>query len=236
MQTYYLNDFKAKIPKYKIPEIMVFIDPESVDFEVRLFVPPSGVSFIAKHKGKNYVNCDAVDNQISIIADAHQLPPGEVWYEATYYLPDSDFPDGICTLVDKQPLGLELTAKNETSDTTETTLSDELPPNIEVSTFEIPSFQIYVEDASIFTPGDIVIVPLAAWDNLDGAKFLKLYIVDLPDSWTLTVIPLNASRTDGNFNFDTMGSGYPVTRIGNVGEIDALGLALAQTRTIENKK
>lgn len=236
MQTYYLNDFKAKIPRCEIPEKMEFIDPETVDFEVKLFVPPSEMTYTATHKGDKYKNCDVVDGQIRIIADGHQLSPGEVWYEATYYLPDSDFPDGICTIVEKRPLDLSLTVKMGKSDTVETTLSDELVSDIEVSVFEIPSFQIYVEDGSKFSSGDIIIIPVNAYDNIDGTRFLKLYVVDKPDNWTITVVPLNAAHTDGQFNFESIGSGASVTRISNAGEIDTLGLALAQTRTIENKQ
>lgn len=109
MQTYFLNDFKVNIPKYVIPGTETFIDPAAVDFEVKLFVPPSAGAFVASHIGGKYVNCKVADGQICIIADGHQLAPGEVWYEAKYYLPDSDFPDGICTLVEKCQLGLTLT-------------------------------------------------------------------------------------------------------------------------------
>lgn len=109
MQTYYLNDFKVNIPKYILPGTDTYLDPANVDFEVRLFVPPSAGAFVASHIGGKYVNCKVADGQICIIADGHQLAPGEVWYEAKYHLPDSDYPDGYCTLVEKSSLGLSLT-------------------------------------------------------------------------------------------------------------------------------
>lgn len=109
MQTYFLNDFKVNIPKYILPGADEYLDPANVDFEVRLFVPPSAGAFVASHIGGEYVNCKVADGQICIIADGHQLAPGEVWYEAKYHLPDSDYPDGYCTLVEKSALGLSLT-------------------------------------------------------------------------------------------------------------------------------
>ena len=109
MQTYFLNDFKVNIPKYILPGTDEYLDPANVDFEVRLFVPPSAGAFVASHIGGEYVNCKVADGQICIIADGHQLAPGEVWYEAKYHLPDSDYPDGYCTLVEKSSLGLSLT-------------------------------------------------------------------------------------------------------------------------------
>ena len=85
------------------------LDLRKYDWELTMLTANSKSKFIASHKGREWVNCEADGTGARIVCDSHGLDVGKVSMELAVDIPDKMFPDTMRHIVSKMDSGIYLT-------------------------------------------------------------------------------------------------------------------------------